>query len=149
MNTSTAVKAIGWLGLGLGAAELIVPGWLQRQLGAENYGRLMRIFGVRELLAGVGVGVGGIDSEAWSRNACESIDLMTIAGALQRRMQAGHVATTLAALAALTALDALVERGREAVAEPRLAPRQKEAKAAARPRPASRRGAAKAAASAH
>lgn len=147
MNTSTAVKAIGWLGLGLGAAELVVPGWLQRQLGAENYGRLMRIFGVRELLAGIGGN--SADTQAWSRNACESLDLMTIAGALQRRMQAGHVATTLAALAALTALDALVERGREAVAEPRLAPRQKEAKAAARPRPASRRGAAKAAASAH
>ncbi|MCD6061905.1 MAG: hypothetical protein K0R03_52 [Moraxellaceae bacterium] len=152
MNTSTAAKAIGWVSLGLGAAELIVPGWLQRQLGDGSYNRLMRIFGVREMLATVGVGGQGVDAAAWSRMAAETIDLMGIAGTAQRRMQDGRIGTTLMALAALTALDAMVARGRLQEEDEARLPRnreQREQKAVARPRQSSRRAAAKAAPGTH
>lgn len=149
MKASTAAKAIGWLSIGIGAAELVVPGFLHRHLGAGSYDRLMRVFGVRELLAGVGVGSSDEDAAAWSRMAAETVDLMGLASAAHRRMQDGRIGTTLLALAGLTALDALVAHGRKSEGEARPARRGREEKAVARPRQTSRRAPAKTTPSTH
>lgn len=141
MNTNTAEKAIGWLGIGLGAVELLVPGWLQKQLGADNHQRLMRLFGVRGMLAGIGGS--GVDVTAWSRLASESIDLTGLAGVAQRRMQEGNVGTTFLVLATLTALDALVAHGQGPETAERLAKAGREEKAVVRARTAARRNAAR------
>jgi hypothetical protein len=147
MNTNTAEKAIGWLGIGLGAVELVVPGWLEKQLGTESHQRLMRLFGVRGMLAGIGGS--GVDVTAWSRLASETIDLTGLAGVAQRRMQEGRVGTTLIALAALTALDALVAQGRKPEPAERIAKRGREEKAVVRARTAARRSGAKSPPSTH
>lgn len=98
MNPTTLAKTLGWISIGLGATELIAPGWLQKKLGAGNYSRLVNVFGVREI---------GLMADSWSRNASDTIDLVGLATAVQKRMHEGGAGTALLALTALTALDAL------------------------------------------
>src|SRR3954468_20641023 len=50
-------SALGWFSVGLGAAELLAPATVARVIGVdpdENRG-LLRVFGLRELIAGVGI----------------------------------------------------------------------------------------------
>lgn len=55
MNTSSAARALGWFSIGLGAAELLAPKWLQQQLGTSRHGLLTRAFGAREVLTGIAI----------------------------------------------------------------------------------------------
>jgi hypothetical protein len=110
MKTTTAAKTLGWISISLAAAELIAPGWLQKKVGTEAYDRLARIFRMREIPGGTG---DGSTLGNWSRMASDTVDLVGLAGAVQKRMQQGGVGTALATVAALTALDAMVASGRE------------------------------------
>src|SRR5687768_13816597 len=52
------MRALGWFGLGLGVAQVLVPGLLTRALGIGDTRRaraVMRLIGARELLTGVGI----------------------------------------------------------------------------------------------
>lgn len=124
MNKTTAAKAVGWISIGIGTAELLAPGWLAQRIGPQGYKRLMHIFNVPELLAGTGIGNTPVAPSAWSRMASEAIDLVSIANSAQKRMQEGGVGTALLSLAALTALDALVASGRQERRESREAARE-------------------------
>ncbi len=51
-------RGLGWFGLSLGAAQLAVPGFVNRLVGVEDTARnraLMRAVSVRELAAGTGI----------------------------------------------------------------------------------------------
>src|SRR4051794_9620195 len=46
-------RALGWFSIGLGLTELLSPRSITRRLGMEGKERLIRVFGAREIMAGV------------------------------------------------------------------------------------------------
>ena len=48
-------EGLGWFSIGLGLAELAAPHSLARFLGMEGHAGLIRAYGVREVVTGVGI----------------------------------------------------------------------------------------------
>ena len=46
-------RGLGWFSLALGAVELMAPGTLTRALGLQGKEKLVRAYGVREVMAGI------------------------------------------------------------------------------------------------
>src|SRR5947209_18500779 len=46
-------RALGWFSIGLGLAELVAPKAITRTLGMEGKEDLIRLYGVREIMAGM------------------------------------------------------------------------------------------------
>ena len=106
MRTPSLVRALGYFSIGLGALELFAPGALSRFLGVERKG-LVRGFGLRELVAGVGI-LAADRATPWifSRIAGDALDLAALGLAIARgRRRNAILATT--AVAGVTALDVL------------------------------------------
>jgi hypothetical protein len=55
METQQLARSLGWFSIGLGAAELFAPKQMSRLIGIGNHKTLIRLMGVREIAAGVGV----------------------------------------------------------------------------------------------
>jgi hypothetical protein len=102
-------QGLGWFSVGLGLVELAAPHSLARFLGMEEQAGLIRAYGLRELTTGAGILLQ--DDPApwlWARVAGDALDLATLATALDaRNPQRGNVGVALAAVAGVTALDAL------------------------------------------
>lgn len=103
-------SGLGWFGIGLGLAELLVPRRLARTIGvpSERH-RLIRAMGVREVANGVGILMWPSTATGmWVRVAGDIIDLACLGVAFtSRRSHRGRLATTAAAVAGATALDLL------------------------------------------
>ena len=54
-NREKLVKGLGWFSIGLGLVEIFAPRTLSRLIGIKPHTGLVRIFGVRELLSGLGI----------------------------------------------------------------------------------------------
>lgn len=103
---------LGWFSIGLGVAELVAPRAVVRGIGLKGRGpapTLMRLCGLRELAAGV-----GILSERrpaawmWSRVAGDVMDLALVAaGFAMRGTNRARLAAATAAVAGVTVVDAL------------------------------------------
>jgi hypothetical protein len=105
-------RTLGWLSLGLGLAEIVVPRRLARLVGIDDTTtrrRLVRALGLRELASGVGILARQRPARwIWSRIAGDAMDL----GLLGRAMvlpdaHPRRVATATAAVAGVTLLDLL------------------------------------------
>jgi len=102
---------LGWFSIGLGAAELLAPGLVARVMGVdeeENRG-LLRAFGVRELIAGVGILTRPRPTYwVWNRVIGDTIDLAALGRAMQSEDndRARLTAATTAVLG-VTALDVI------------------------------------------
>lgn len=102
---------LGWFSVGLGAAELLAPDLVARVIGVdeeENRG-LLRAFGVRELIAGVGILTRPRPTYwVWNRVIGDTIDLAALARAMQSddNDRARLTAATTAVLG-VTALDVI------------------------------------------
>jgi hypothetical protein len=77
-------RALGWLSFGLGLVELLAPRRLTRALGMEGRENLVRLYGAREI--GAGMLTLSLDKEIGllSRMAGDALDLATLAPALRR-----------------------------------------------------------------
>lgn len=102
-------RGLGWLGIGLGAVELLAPRRLGDAIGlAEEHHHLLPIMGLREIASGIGIlqsddGAGWL----WSRVAGDALDLAALGAALSDEHNDGsRVSIALAAVAGVTALDA-------------------------------------------
>jgi len=102
-------RGLGWLGIGLGALELLAPRRLGDAIGlAEEHHHLLPIMGLREIASGIGIlqtdeGSGWL----WSRVAGDALDLAALGAALSdERNDASRVSIALAATAGVTAIDA-------------------------------------------
>ena len=107
MNLEKWTFGLGIVSIALGASEVIAPGLLSRTLGIRRSG-LIRAFGVREIIAGVGL-LTRDRKGPWvgARIAGDVLDLAVLASALggaKRR----NVAIALAAVAPIVAADLLV-----------------------------------------
>jgi hypothetical protein len=103
---------LGWVSLGLGAAEVGAPRTVTRLVGAPARTAVVRALGARELAAGVGIlARRGRAGWLWSRVGGDVMDLallgvaLTAPGANRKR-----IAAAAAAVAGIAALDFLSSR---------------------------------------
>jgi hypothetical protein len=105
-------QGLGWFSIGLGLTELLAPRAVGRFLGMEERAELLRGYGAREIVAGVGI-LAQEDPTPWlwGRVGGDVLDLGTLAMGLGRsNPQRGNVAIALGAVAGVTALDVLCAR---------------------------------------
>jgi hypothetical protein len=96
------VKALGWFSIGLGLAEALMPARVSRASGIEGNERLVRGYGAREILNGVGILTAKDPAPwLWARVAGDVMDISTLAS------RGGGSASVMAvvAVAGVTALD--------------------------------------------
>jgi uncharacterized membrane protein len=104
-------KALGWVSIGIGVAQLLAPRAISRAIGVADRPMLMRAIAMREIAAGVGIlGQRRPTPWLWSRVAGDAMDL-TLLGIAARRSSTGsersRVGAASAAVAGLTVLDVL------------------------------------------
>lgn len=114
MKAEQVARGLGWLSVGLGTLEVVAPGQLSRFLGVPERNTLVRAYGLRELIAGVGLLTqpAAATGWVWARVAGDVIDLATLGGAQAddhptARKRTGNA---LAMITAITVLDVLCAR---------------------------------------
>ncbi|WP_019586880.1 hypothetical protein [Deinococcus apachensis] len=114
MNAEQVARGLGWFSVGLGTLEVVAPGSLIRFLGVqEERSSLVRAYGLRELVAGVGLLTqpAAATTWVWARVAGDVLDIATLGAATTgdptARKRTGN---TLAMLTAITVVDVLVAR---------------------------------------
>lgn len=112
MNNIKLAKYLGWFSLGLGMVECVAPGRVNRLAGLQVSRTLLRLFGVREMVAGLWV-LKTPDSACpvWARAAGDALDAVVLASALvpgsARRCR---TMTALAGVAAIAMVDVACAR---------------------------------------
>lgn len=113
---------LGWLSVGLGASQLLMPRAMTRMIGVaptRNWTLLMRVLGLRELATGVGV-LRNRKSKEWlgARVAGDVMDLGLLGVALAASRRPARTLGAAAAVLGVTMLDLV---GAERLAERRKA----------------------------
>jgi uncharacterized membrane protein len=108
---NTRPRALGYFSLGLGAAQILMPGAVSRLVGLKGGSTsttVVRAIGVRELAAGVGILTQSRPAFwLWARVAGDIMDIaLTSAALADPRNARGRLAATLSSLAGVTAVDA-------------------------------------------
>ncbi len=109
-------KALG-LGLGvfsvaLGAAELFGAKRIARTLEAEGSEKLIRAFGVRELVAGAGLlAAPAVTTNVWGRVAGDALDLTALGAAARAHPRNRAVWGAILFVLGATAVDIYTARG--------------------------------------
>lgn len=100
-------QGLGWFSIALGAAELLAPRHVTRTLGYENGARTAQLYGLREIVAGIGL-LWSRDPAPWmwARVAGDALDLASLLPALRRdNPRRGQAGLAFGAVAAITLLD--------------------------------------------
>lgn len=101
-------KSLAWFGIGLGTLELVAAKRISRFLGVSGAGSetIIRLFGAREIAAGVMTLSTEKKLGLWARVAGDGLDTVALLGALQAsRGQRGNVKLALFTVLGATALD--------------------------------------------
>ncbi|HEX5412618.1 MAG TPA: SRPBCC family protein [Terriglobia bacterium] len=106
-SASGIARGLGWFSVGLGIAELVAPRAIGRIAGARKKDSLIRSYGVREIVAGVGVlATSHSAGWLWARVAGDAVDLASLGAARAARRNAGKKnMLALGSVAGVTALD--------------------------------------------
>lgn len=106
-------RALGWFSLGLGAGQVIAPGAICAMAGVPQRRGLMRLLGLRELWAGVGI-FSQQPRPSFPLNARVAGDVMDAAlltlALFSPRSRPGRVLAALGAVLGVTALDTYAAR---------------------------------------
>ena len=108
-STHRLARGLGWFSIGLGMAELVAPGHLARFLGMEERTELIRAYGAREIMTGIGI-LSQQDPTPWiwGRVAGDALDLATLAPGLRAdNPRQRNVIVAVAAVAGVTMLDVI------------------------------------------
>lgn len=107
-NVGPLARGLGWFSIGLGLAEALMPRRMARMTGTEGYEPVLFLFGLREIMSGVGIlaGPGPASGWLWGRVAGDVIDLalLGLAGA-SNGDERGKVALAAGAVAGAMAAD--------------------------------------------
>ena len=103
-------QGLGWFSIGLGLAEAIAPRAMATLIGMEDSGanrRLLRLFGLREIGAGVGLLSGTHTANwLWGRVSGDALDLTALGWAAESDdANRGRLAVSALAVAGVAALD--------------------------------------------
>jgi uncharacterized membrane protein len=117
--TPSLPRLLGWFSVGLGAAELAIPHAVAKISGTKKSPNLIRVNGLREIVAGVGLLTRRDPGPwLWMRVGGDIIDLaFVIAGA--RKGKTVAAVSSVAAAAGMTALDVICAQRCAASAGPR------------------------------
>lgn len=86
MTIRKAADGLGWFSIGLGMAEVLMPGRLGRMIGVGEHTTTLRALGVREIATGVGVLLQRRPKAGlWARVAGDAMDLALLAKAFGGR----------------------------------------------------------------
>jgi hypothetical protein len=108
-STYALAQGLGWFSIGLGMAEVLAPGHLARFLGMEERTELIRAYGAREIMSGIGI-LAQQDPTPWiwARVGGDALDLATLATGLDDgNPRKQNVMAAVAAVAGVTVLDAI------------------------------------------
>ena len=117
-------RGLGYFSIALGIAELAAPRTIRRAAGIDAPEAVLRAYGAREIATGAAI-LGAHDPTPWiwGRVGGDALDIATVAAApTDPRVANGRKVWALAALAAVTALDAFTasclsaEKGRRTTA---------------------------------
>ncbi|WP_419827510.1 hypothetical protein [Sphingomonas sp.] len=105
-------KGLGWFSLALGATELLFAERITKALEADGHEGLVRGFGAREVVAGLGL----LDAPAhsvrvWNRVAGDAADMAALAAAARKSPGNRAVWGAIAFVAGAAILDAWVAIG--------------------------------------
>jgi hypothetical protein len=99
-STEAIVNGLGWFSLGLGFLEFFAPKSVGRPLGMERQSTLLQTYGLREMIAGLGVLLSRRPAAwLWARAFGDVVDMATVAPKLGSRDASVRKANGLAALA--------------------------------------------------
>jgi hypothetical protein len=100
---------LGWFSIGLGVTELFAGEKLAEKLGLERRTGLLRLFGLREIAAGIGLLASKNRAPwMWARVAGDVLDVALVASRVNRKNpKRTAAAIAVGNLAAVTALDAV------------------------------------------
>jgi hypothetical protein len=107
-STRTLANGLGWFSLGLGILELVAPRRVAAPLGMEKSAALLQAYGMREMIAGLGILLSGRATPwLWARAAGDVLDMAAVAPQLSSGDERVQKANGLAALmiGAVAALD--------------------------------------------
>lgn len=121
LRDSRVIQGLGWVSIGLGLAELLVPDQVARLVGVRERPTLFRLLGLRELASGIGIFARQRPASAlWSRVGGDMIDLSLLGLAMSDRCNdRERINAAIAAVGGVTALDLLCA-ARLTVGAPRL-----------------------------
>jgi len=106
---SRLATGLGWFSVGIGIAEVIAPRSVARLVGARKSSALLRVFGIREIAAGVGILKSRNPATAlWARVGGDIVDLVFMASVMKdNRSNQDRAIGAAIAVAGVTALDIL------------------------------------------
>jgi len=107
MNEMKVARGLGWFSIGLGLTELLGGKNLGEVLGMEERTGLLRLFGVREIAAGVAILAPDNPAPGvWARVAGDVLDLAALATAYREdNPKRDNVAAAFVTVAGITWLD--------------------------------------------
>jgi uncharacterized membrane protein len=85
MDDQQLARGLGWFSIGLGLAELLAPRKVGDAIGVNGHDELIRAYGVREMISGVGILMNERPQPGWlwSRVAGDVVDLGSLAAAMR------------------------------------------------------------------
>src|SRR4051794_2055717 len=103
----TSACALGLFGIALGVAEICAPRALARFLGVRGAEPLIRAFGAREIVSGLGI-LFSRDPTHWvsARLAGDAVDLAALGAGLANSERKGALALAAVSVAGVTLADA-------------------------------------------
>jgi uncharacterized membrane protein len=107
MNAERFARVLGWLSIGLGLVEVVVPKRFGRYVGLKHRPGLLRLYGLREIGSGAAI-LARRDPTlgVWSRVAGGTLDLAALGAELvDGNPKKGRVAVAAGAAAAIGAVD--------------------------------------------
>ena len=112
LDEARLARGLGYFSIGLGLAELLAPKAVGRMIGLEDRPGLLRLYGLREITAGLGILTQSQPTGwVWSRVAGDALDLATLGAAFASKQdKRGRVAAATAAVAGVAALDVICSR---------------------------------------
>ena len=116
MDEHQIARQLGWFSIGLGVAEVTMPGQLTKALGISGGKRLIQVFGLREIAAGVGILTQRKRAPwLWARAAGDALDFGVLVAALVTSRKRAVVTAALAGVAAFAVADVICagQLGRE------------------------------------
>jgi hypothetical protein len=103
---------LGFFSIALGAAELLAPRKIARELDAEGHEGVVRAFGAREVLAGVNLLMAPAHAtNVWNRVAGDAMDLGALGLAARGNPRNKAVWGAIAFVVGATVLDIVTARG--------------------------------------
>src|SRR5262249_52725801 len=106
MDEHHIAQKLAWFSIGLGLAEVTMPGRFARGMGLQKGHRLIQAFGLREIAAGVGILTQRKRAPwLWARVAGDALDIAGLVAALTASRKRGAVAAALASVAVVAMAD--------------------------------------------